>query len=127
LSWHHARVRGRPRWNERLQDSWPRPSADLQLRAARVEFEDTQGGLSIALDGLEAEGLKLRPAEGGDGSRQIEGRLSVAASRVGQADTVLNLSALPVDQSRVMICALSQADANAFSSHDAEVRQSFAT
>jgi hypothetical protein len=73
------------------------PSADLQLRAARFEFEDTQGGLSVALDGLEAEGLKLRPVEGGDGSRQIEGRLSVAASRVGQADTVLNLSALIVD------------------------------
>ncbi|MBT8429189.1 MAG: DUF748 domain-containing protein, partial [Gammaproteobacteria bacterium] len=73
------------------------PSADLQLSAARFEFEDTQGELSVALDGLQAEGLKLRPVEGGDGSRRIEGRLSVAASRVGQADTVLNLSTLVVE------------------------------
>ena len=70
------------------------PSADLQLSAGRLEFEDTQQALSMALDGLDLKGLKLRTVKEAKGSRQIEGQLSVASSRVGQADTVLEWSAL---------------------------------
>lgn len=70
------------------------PSADLRLQAGHLEFEDSQGPLSVAVDDFELKGLRLRALEGGKGSRQIEGQLSVGASRVGQADTVLHWSAL---------------------------------
>lgn len=70
------------------------PSADLHLQAGHLEFEDSQGPLSVALDDFELKGLKLRALEGGNGSRQIEGQLSVAGSRLRQADSVLHWSAL---------------------------------
>ena len=71
------------------------PSADLQLSAARIEFEEEQGNLTAGLDGFRLEGLTLRPVKGGEaGSRELSGRLSAATSRVGQADSVLHWSAL---------------------------------
>jgi outer membrane protein OmpA-like peptidoglycan-associated protein len=70
------------------------PSADLQLSAGRLEFEDTQEALTMALDGLDLKGLKLRTVKDAKGSRQIEGQLNTATGRVGQADSVLQWSAL---------------------------------
>ena len=70
------------------------PSANLQLSAGRLEFEDSQAALSLALDGLSLKDMKLRPAKEDKGNRQIEGQLSVASGRVGQADTVLQWSTL---------------------------------
>ena len=74
------------------------PSADLNLSSGPVEFEDTQERLTVALEGLTLEGLKLRPAEPGSvGSRLLEGELRVAASRIGQGDSLLRWSELAVD------------------------------
>jgi outer membrane protein OmpA-like peptidoglycan-associated protein len=70
------------------------PSANLQLSAGRFEFEDTLEALSMALDGLDLRGLKLRTVKDAEGSREIEGQLSMATGRVGQADSVLQWSAL---------------------------------
>lgn len=74
------------------------PSADLNLGATRVEFEDTQEALTVALDDFSLTGLKLRSVKGErEGPRRLEGQLSVAASRVGQADSVLSWSAMAAE------------------------------